>query len=96
MTRYHTTAAGNVPFTAEEETARDLEEVAHLAGAGERLAKAAREKRDKLLAATDWVVLRAKELGQPVPLATFEYRGDLRQVPDQVGFPTTIIWPEEI
>ena len=60
------------------------------------LAKAAREKRDALLAATDWVVLRAKELGQPVPLATFEYRGDLRQVPDQVGFPTTIIWPEEI
>ena len=26
MTRYHATVNGNIPFTAEEETARDLEE----------------------------------------------------------------------
>jgi hypothetical protein len=26
MTRFHATAEGNVPFTAEEETARDVEE----------------------------------------------------------------------
>jgi hypothetical protein len=58
------------------------------------LAANAREKRDALLAATDWVVLRAKELGQPVPLAVFEYRGDLRQVPEKVGFPSEITWPK--
>tara|TARA_R110000803_G_scaffold174981_2_gene237543 strand:- start:209 stop:559 length:351 start_codon:yes stop_codon:yes gene_type:complete len=58
------------------------------------LAANAREKRDKLLAATDWVVLRAKELGQPVPLDVYTYRGDLRQIPEQVGFPETITWPE--
>ena len=62
----------------------------------EELAANAREKRDGLLAATDWVVLRAKELGQPVPLATYTYRGDLRQIPEQTGFPETITWPEEI
>ena len=28
MTRYHTTAAGDIPFTEEEETQRDAEEVA--------------------------------------------------------------------
>ena len=60
------------------------------------LAANAREKRDGLLAKTDWVVLRAKELGQAVPLNVFEYRGDLRQLPEQVGFPETITWPTEI
>jgi hypothetical protein len=29
MTRYHTTAEGNVPFTPEEEAERDAEEAAH-------------------------------------------------------------------
>tara|TARA_R110002153_G_C13115825_1_gene478193 strand:+ start:266 stop:715 length:450 start_codon:yes stop_codon:yes gene_type:complete len=57
------------------------------------LAAIAREKRDSLLAATDWVVLRAKELGQTVPLDVFEYRGDLRQLPEQAGFPSEITWP---
>ena len=33
--RYHTTASGNVPFTAEEESARDAEEAAALAEAQE-------------------------------------------------------------
>lgn len=55
-----------------------------------------RTERDALLAKTDWVVIRAKELGQTVPVAIFEYRGDLRQVPEQAGFPHTIIWPTEI
>jgi hypothetical protein len=53
-----------------------------------------RSKRDKLLAATDWVVTRAKELGQTVPADVLTYRGDLRQIPNQAGFPETITWPE--
>jgi hypothetical protein len=59
------------------------------------LAANAREQRDKLIAKTDWVVIRAKELGQTVPANIFAYRGDLRQVPDQEGFPETIEWPIE-
>ena len=58
------------------------------------LAANAREKRNRLLAATDWVVTRARELGQPVPSDVYTYRGDLRQIPEQVGFPETITWPE--
>ncbi|MCP4929174.1 MAG: hypothetical protein GY918_08990, partial [Gammaproteobacteria bacterium] len=37
--------------------------------------------------------IRARELGQPVPEAWYDYRGDLRQVPEQEGFPHTISWP---
>jgi hypothetical protein len=74
-----------VDLTVEETTA-----------ATDVLATAAREKRDKLLRATDWVVIRAKELGQAVPSDVYNYRGDLRQVPEQDGFPNTITWPEEI
>ena len=96
MIRFNATSKGMIPFTPEEEVAADLEAAQWEAGASERLAAAAREKRNVLLAATDWAVLRAKELGQPVPLNVYNYRGDLRQIPEQAGFPTTIIWPEEI
>tara|TARA_R110000744_G_scaffold208590_1_gene327411 strand:- start:138 stop:605 length:468 start_codon:yes stop_codon:yes gene_type:complete len=58
------------------------------------LAANAREKRNRLLAATDWVVTRARELGQPVPSDVYTYRGDLRQIPEQDGFPEIIEWPE--
>lgn len=36
MARFHTTANGPVPFTAEEEAARDAEEAAWAAGAKDR------------------------------------------------------------
>lgn len=52
-----------------------------------------RTERDRRLAACDWVVIRAKELGQSVPGPWFTYRGDLRQVPEQEGFPFAVIWP---
>ena len=80
---------GVVTSKADHEAAFTASELA-------KVAAAAREKRDALLAKTDWVVLRAKELGQAVPLNVFEYRGDLRQLPEQVGFPETITWPTEI
>lgn len=52
-----------------------------------------RTERDRRLAACDWVVIRAKELGQSVPGTWFTYRGDLRQLPEQEGFPFGVIWP---
>ena len=52
-----------------------------------------RTERDRRLAACDWVVIRAKELGQSVPIDWFTYRGDLRQVPEQPDFPFGVIWP---
>ena len=74
-----------VDLTAEEVTA-----------ATEVIAANVREQRNKKLEDTDWVVLRAKELGQPVPLDVYNYRGDLRQLPEQEGFPHNVTWPEEV
>ena len=89
MTRYHATAAGNIPFTAEEETARDAEEAAWAAGADDRLAADARDKRNDLLAATDWTA------NSDVTMTTemTAYRTLLRNLPAQSDFPTTITWP---
>lgn len=90
MTRHHATPEGNVPFTAEEETARDAEEAAHLAGASGRLAASAREKRNDLLAATDWTAMSDAPT-QETAMTT--YRQALRDITSQSGWPTTIIWP---
>jgi len=89
MTRYHTTAAGNVPFTAAEETERDAEEAAWTAGVDDRAAAEARDKRNGLLAATDWTA------NSDVTMTTemTAYRTLLRNLPAQSDFPTTINWP---
>mgnify|MGYP003625113485 FL=1 len=90
MTRYHATSNGNVPFTAEEETARDAEEAAVIyLTEDELLAVAARDKRNDLLAATDWTA------NSDVTMTTemTAYRTLLRNLPAQSGFPTTINWP---
>ena len=91
MTRYHATANGNVPFTAAEETERDAEEAAWTAGADDRAAADARDKRNDLLAATDWTansdVIMTTEMTA--------YRTLLRNLPAQADFPTTITWPTE-
>jgi len=89
MTRYHATAAGNVAFTAAEETERDSEEATWAAEADDRLAADAREKRNDLLAATDWTA------NSDVTMTTemTAYRTLLRNLPAQADFPTTINWP---
>mgnify|MGYP003650703197 FL=1 len=90
MPRYHTTSNGNVPFTAEEETARDAEEAAVIyLTEDELLAVAARDKRNNLLAATDWTA------NSDVTMTTemTAYRTLLRNLPAQADFPTTITWP---
>tara|TARA_R110002073_G_scaffold316876_1_gene490042 strand:+ start:461 stop:742 length:282 start_codon:yes stop_codon:yes gene_type:complete len=90
MTRYHATASGNVAFTAAEETARDAEEAAWTAGADDRAAAEARDKRNDLLAATDWTA--NSDVTMTTEMAA--YRTLLRNLPQQSGFPTTITWPE--
>ena len=89
MTRYHATSKGNVPFTAEEETARDAEEATWTAAADDRAAADAREKRNDLLAATDWTA--NSDVTMTTEIAV--YRALLRNLPAQADFPTTINWP---
>lgn len=76
--------------TEEEIAAWDAE---HMPSA-EELEQQARAKRDRLLAETDWTQV----LDAPIDAATREayrvYRQALRDVPEQEGFPQTIVWPE--
>tara|TARA_B110000902_G_scaffold239412_1_gene288055 strand:- start:350 stop:628 length:279 start_codon:yes stop_codon:yes gene_type:complete len=89
MTRYHATVDGNRPFTAEEEAALDVEESTWAAGANDRLAAEARDKRDNLLATTDWTA--SSDVIMPTAMTT--YRQALREVPTQGGFPSEVTWP---
>lgn len=52
-----------------------------------------RAQRDRLLAATDWRVIKALEAGEAVPADWAAYRQALRDVTAQDGFPYTIAWP---
>ena len=54
----------------------------------------ARWRRDALLAASDWITLRALDTGEPVPLAWRQYRQFLRDAPQQSGWPRDVEWPE--
>lgn len=51
-----------------------------------------RAKRDTLLAASDWVTLRAQETGQQIPIDWLIYRQALRDVTQQSD-PMSIEWP---
>jgi hypothetical protein len=57
------------------------------------LAASARNYRAELLSETDWTQLA------DVPQATKDvwiaYRQALRNVPQQAGFPTNVVWPEK-
>jgi hypothetical protein len=51
-----------------------------------------RQKRDKLLADSDWAMLRALEAGEE-SVELRGYRQNLRDLPEQDGFPNSVIWP---
>lgn len=57
------------------------------------LATSARKRRNQLLTESDWVVVKAVETGTPVPTQWKAYRKELRNLPEQRGFPETINWP---
>lgn len=58
----------------------------------DELAEQARIERDKLLTACDWTQVA----DAPVDSAAWAvYRQELRDVPEQEGFPENIIWPTE-
>ncbi|MBW6395554.1 phage tail assembly chaperone [Thermus sp. SYSU G05001] len=57
-----------------------------------------RAERDRRLAASDWIVARAYERGEPVPAAWAAYRQALRDLPERVSdeqlLSGQIPWPE--
>ena len=56
-------------------------------------AKGVRTTRDKLIAETDWIVIKNLELNQNIPGIWEVYRQNLRDLPKQAGFPWDITWP---
>ena len=57
-------------------------------------AGAIRAQRDRLLAATDWTQTLDAPLDKVTQEAMRTYRQALRDIPQQVGFPEAITWPE--
>ena len=76
-------------------TTKAEHEAAYQATLDAEAAASVRAQRDELLAKSDWVTIRAKELGQTVPEDWYTYRGDLRQIPEQSGFPHDVTFPTE-
>jgi hypothetical protein len=63
-----------------------------IANADARMEHEVRQKRDRLLLGSDWAVLRAFESGGESAKLR-EYRQTLRDLPEQDGFPNSVIWP---
>ena len=80
-----------VPFTPEQETARDAEEAAWAAGANDRAFVELRTKRDQLLNNTDWWASTDLSISE----AQTSYRQALRDLPANTADPADPTWPEK-
>ena len=58
-------------------------------------AQAVRDKRDKLLAGTDWTQTDDAPLSSTDRESMRKYRQSLRDITSQSGFPQAIVWPEK-
>ena len=61
-----------------------------------KCAKEIRAKRDRLLNETDWTQMTDTALSESKKEAYRVYRQELRDVPEQEGFPYNVIWPEGV
>ena len=92
MPRYHNINGNKVQFTAAEETARDNEEAAWANAAPARALANLRDKRNRLLAETDYLALSDNTLSDDMKT----YRKDLRDLPagkDTVAKCEGATWP---
>ena len=92
MPRYHNINGNNVQFTAEEETARDNEEAAWANAAPARALAKLRERRNRLLAETDFY--GNSDVTMSSDMTT--YRQALRDLPagkDTVDKCNNATWP---
>lgn len=76
-------------MTTEEIAARQAEQTAWDNGAADRAASEVREKRNSLLAETDYLALGDTTLSSDMAA----YRQALRDITSQAGFPNNITWP---
>ena len=96
MPRFHNINGNVVQFTAEEETARDNEETAFANAAPARALADLRDKRNRLLQASDWEIMQELEKGNAISDEMKTYRQALRDLPngkDTVAKCTNATWP---
>ena len=94
MPRYHNINGNRVQFTDAEETARDNEETAWANAAPARALATLREKRNRLLAETDFYALSDVTLSDDMTT----YRQALRDLPsgkDTVSKCENATWPDK-
>ena len=92
MPRFHNINGNRVQFTAEEETARDAEEQAHADAAPARALAGLRQRRNQLLAQTDFYALSDVTMSEDMTT----YRQALRDLPagkDTVDKVNNATWP---
>ena len=92
MPRYHNINGNKVQFTAAEETARDNEEAAWANAAPARALADLRQRRNRLLAETDYLALSDNTLSDDMKT----YRQNLRDLPagkDTVEKCNNATWP---
>tara|TARA_X000001388_G_scaffold47527_1_gene34005 strand:+ start:521 stop:808 length:288 start_codon:yes stop_codon:yes gene_type:complete len=92
MPRFHNINGNRVQFTAEEETARDAEEKAWADAAPARALANLRDRRNRLLADTDYLALSDNTLSDDMKT----YRQQLRDFPagkDTVAKCEDATWP---
>ena len=92
MPRYHNINGNRVQFTAEEETARDVEEAAWADAAPARALAGMRARRTRLLAETDFYALSDVTMSSDMTT----YRQALRDLPagkDTVDKVNNATWP---
>jgi hypothetical protein len=100
--RFHLIPEGVEPWTSTKQDGVCLhrlnrEQLVHDAKAEKReLARAARIRRDRLLAQSDWTQMSDAPLGEAACALWTEYRQMLRDLPAQDGFPQRIAWPEMV
>ena len=87
------TIAGFIGRTIDGQVVASLED-ATPGPTDEELAAEAREERDALLSATDYLFYTDAPYSEDTVALYRTYRQELRDVPQQEGFPQTIVWPE--
>jgi hypothetical protein len=60
-----------------------------------QVAETMRQKRNEYLAESDWIVAKSYEVQNPVPQEWVDYRQQLRDIPQQEGFPYDVNWPQK-
>jgi len=88
---YRDTPEGRFPFTPEQESERDAIAARWKTRSQEINISNIRNKRNKLLKETDWLFLSDITISNEDEWKS--YRQDLRDIPQQDGFPDEVIWP---